>query len=237
LTSPAGDETARVLSERRGAVRILTLNRPDVLNAADVPLQRRLVECWREVAADQATRAVVLTGAGRAFCAGGDVALLQDAPRRVREELSRIHQELLPRMLAHPVPIVAAVHGPAVGFGAELVALCDVAVIGRDAFLSDPHVVHGLPASPGCQLVWPHLTSRAVAKELLMTGRRVDAEEALRLGLVNRVTAPGDELAVALALAEELAALPAASVAEVKRACNAVLLEELAALPDGPTAW
>ncbi len=237
MTSPAGEHTERVLSEQRGSVRILTLNRPDVLNAADVALQRRLVDCWREVAADEGTRAVVLTGAGRAFCAGGDVALLQDAPRVVREELSRIHQELVPGMLALPAPIIAAVHGPAVGFGAELVALCDVAVIGRDAFLSDPHVVHGLPASPGCQLVWPHLTSRAVAKELLMTGRRVDAEEALRLGLVNRVTAPGDELAVAVALAEELAALPAAGVAEVKRACNAALLEELAALPDGPAAW
>ena len=109
----------------------------------------------------------------------------------MRDELSQLHRVLMRSMLALPAPIVAAVHGPAVGFGAELVALCDLVVIGRDAFLSDPHVHHGLPASPGCQLVWPHLTSRSVAKELLLSGRRVDAEEALRLGLVNRVVPPG----------------------------------------------
>ena len=138
----------------------------------------------------------------------------------VREELSGLHRSLLRSMLTLPVPIIAAVHGPAVGFGAELVALCDVVVIGRDSFLSDPHVRYGLAASPGCQLVWPLLTSRAAALELLLSGRRVGAEEALRLGLVNRVTQPGDELAVALELAEELAALPPAGVASVKRTFN-----------------
>jgi enoyl-CoA hydratase len=237
LTNRSGTDAPPVLVEQRGSVRVLTLNRPEALNAADLPLQRRFLECWQELVGDDRTRVVVLTGAGRAFCAGGDVALLHDAPRAVREELSRIHRELLPLMLTLPAPIVAAVHGPAVGFGAELVALCDVAVMGRDTFLSDPHVQHGLPASPGCQLVWPYLTSRAQAKELLMTGRRVNAEEALRLGLVNRVTAPGDELGVALELAEELAALPASGVARVKRAVNRPLLDELAAQQEDLDAW
>jgi enoyl-CoA hydratase len=229
MASPTRPPAARVLSERRGSVRILTLNRPDKLNAADLGLQRQLVECWQELEEDDGTRAVVLTGAGRAFCAGGDVALLQEVVGGngpVREELSRLHRALLRGMLTVPVPIVAAVHGPAVGFGAELVALCDLVVIGRDSFLSDPHVRYGLPASPGCQLVWPLLTSRAVAKELLLSGRRVGAEEALRLGLVNRVTPPGDDLAVALELAEELAALPATGVASVKRAFNRPLLQD-----------
>ena len=237
MTNRSGTDAPPVLVEQRGSVRVLTLNRPEALNAADLRLQRRFLECWQELVGDDRTRVVVLTGAGRAFCAGGDVALLHDAPRAVREELSRIHRELLPLMLTLPAPIVAAVHGPAVGFGAELVALCDVAVMGRDTFLSDPHVQHGLPASPGCQLVWPYLTSRAQAKELLMTGRRVNAEEALRLGLVNRVTAPGDELGVALELAEELAALPASGVARVKRAFNRPLLDELAAQPEDLDAW
>jgi len=103
-------------------VRVLTLNRPDKLNAADVELQRRLVECWHEVEEDDGAGAVVLTGAGRAFCAGGDVALLQEVAGGngpVREELSRLHRALLRAMLTLPVPIVAAVHGPAVGFGAS----------------------------------------------------------------------------------------------------------------------
>jgi enoyl-CoA hydratase len=218
----------RVLAEQRGPVRILTLNRPDTLNAADLALQRRLLERWQELRRDDGTRSVVLAGAGRAFCAGGDVALLRqiDTNSDLRAELGRLHREILRLMLTLPLPIVAAVHGPAIGFGAELAALCDFVVMGRDAYLSDPHVQHGLAPSPGCQLVWPYLTSRAVARELLLTGRRVHAEDALRLGLVNRLTASGDELAEALALAGELAALPVLGVVAAKSAFNEPILDE-----------
>jgi enoyl-CoA hydratase len=218
----------RVLVECRGAVRILTLNRPDKLNAADLDMQRRLVKCWQELRHADDTRAVVLAGAGRAFCAGGDVEILRqiDTNGELRAELGRIHRELVRIMLTLPMPIVGAVHGPAVGFGAELAALCDLVVIGRDAYLSDPHVQQGLPPSPGCQLVWPYLASRAAAKELLLTGRRIDGEEALRLGLVNRLTAPGEELSIALALAEELAALPPSGVVAAKAAFNRPVVEE-----------
>ena len=230
------DPDARVLLEHRGVVAVLTLNRPEKLNAADHAMQRLLLERWRRVGADERIRAVVLTGAGRGFCAGGDVELLQDASRSVRDEVSLIHRELLPLMLQCPVPTLAAVHGPAVGFGAELAALCDLVVMDHDAYLSDPHVRYGLPASPGCQLVWPHLTSLAVAKELMLSGRRVHADEALRLGLANRVTAPGDDVAVALELASELAAMPTTGVAEIKRASNAPLLDELSQL-EIPSQW
>jgi enoyl-CoA hydratase len=236
MASLAHDPDARVLLEHRGAVGVLVLNRPEKLNAADLAMQRLLLERWRQLGADEGVRAVVLTGAGRAFCAGGDVELLQDAQRPVRDELSRIHRELLPLMLQCPVPTLAAVHGPAVGFGAELAALCDLVVMDENAYLSDPHVRYGLPASPGCQLVWPHLTSRAVAKELMLSGRQVNADEALRLGLANRVTAPGDDVRVALELAAELAAMPAAGVAEIKRASNAPLLDELTRL-ELRSAW
>jgi enoyl-CoA hydratase len=227
----------RILSEQRGPVRLLTLNRPDKLNAADLELQRRLLERWQELERGGETRAVVLAGAGRGFCAGGDVALLEQvgSNRELRAELGRIHRELLRAMLALPLPVVAAVQGPAVGFGAELAALCDVVVMGRDAYLCDPHVRHGLPPSPGCQLVWPHLTSRAVAKELLLTGRRIGAEEAVQLGLVNRLAEPGQELAVALEIAQALAALPASGVAAAKEAFNRPVLEEAARLEDRVT--
>jgi enoyl-CoA hydratase len=236
MASLAHDPDARVLLEHRGAVAVLTLNRPQKLNAADLPMQRRLLELWQQLTADERVRTVVLTGSGRAFCAGGDVALLQDEQRSVRGELSRIHSDLLPTMLRCPVPTLAAVHGPAVGFGAELAALCDLVVMDEDAFLSDPHVRYGLPASPGCQLVWPHLMSLGVAKELMLTGRRVGADEALRLGLANRVTARGDDVRVALDVARELAAMPASGVAEIKRASNAPLLDELARL-ELRSAW
>jgi enoyl-CoA hydratase len=128
-------------------------------------------------------------------------------------------------MLSLPVPIIAAVQGPALGFGAELVALCDLVVMGRHAYLGDPHVHHGVGASPGLQLAWPALTSLALAKELLLTGRQVDAEEALRIGLANRVTAPGAELKTALGLAEQLAALPPQGVSQTRRGLNRALLD------------
>lgn len=217
----------RVLSEQKGRVRILTLNRPDKLNAADVDMQRQLNQRWREVADDKTVGAVVLAGRGRAFCAGGDLSLLLDlAPNHpIRLELATIHRDLLHLMLSLPVPIVAAVQGPALGFGAELVALCDLAVLGRGASLGDPHVKHGVGASPGLRLAWPALTSLAVAKELLLSGRHVDADEALQLGLANRVTEPGEELATALALADQLAALPGTGVMDTRLALNRTLLE------------
>jgi enoyl-CoA hydratase len=222
-------EDDRVRMEARGAVRLLTLNRPDKLNAADLPMQRALVERWKRIQADDEARAVVVTGAGRAFCAGGDLSLvdaLAAGNEALQQELSLIHRQLLTAMLETDLPVIAAVQGAAVGFGAELLALCDIVVMAEGAFLSDPHVTYGLPPSPACQLVWPYLTSVAVAKELLMSGRRVEAGEALRLGLVNRITARGEELNVALRIAEELAGLPVSGLVAVKRAFNRPLVEQ-----------
>ena len=223
-------DRARVLTESRGDVRILTLNRPDKLNAADLEMQRALLERLEEIAADGSVRGIVVTGAGRAFCAGGDYALIKELAAHnetLHEELSRINAAMLPGLLELDIPVVAAVNGPAVGFGASLVALCDIVVMAEGAFLSDPHVKYGMAAAPGCELVWPHLTSRAIAKELLMSARRVEAPDALRLGLANHVCPRGTELDKALELLAELGALPPSGVTAVKRAFNKPLLEEL----------
>jgi enoyl-CoA hydratase len=219
----------RIQLEVRGSLRVLTLNRPDKLNAADLSMQRSLVECWRTIQADDQVRAVVLTGAGRAFCAGGDLSLVDQLATgndALQEELSLIHRQLLTAMLETDLPVIAAVRGAAVGFGAELLALCDIVVMAEGAFLADPHVAYGLNPSPACQLLWPHLTSVAVAKELLMSGRRVEAAEAVQLGLANRMTARGEELTVAFGIAEELAAFPVAGVVAVKRAFNRPFVEQ-----------
>ncbi len=215
--------------EVRGALCILTLDRPDKLNAADLSMQRSLVECWHAIGEDDRVRAVVLTGAGRAFCAGGDLSLVDQLAagnEALQEELSLIHRQLLTAMLETDLPVIAAVKGAAVGFGAELLALCDIVVMAEGAFLSDPHVSFGLHPSPACQLVWPHLTSVAVAKELLLSGRRVEAAEALRLGLANRITPRGEELTVALRMAEELAVFPVSGVRATKRAFNLPFVEQ-----------
>ncbi len=215
--------------EARGALCVLTLNRPDKLNAADLSMQRSLVECWQAIEEDDRVRAVVLTGTGRAFCAGGDLSLVDQLAagnEALQEELSLIHRELLTAMLETALPVIAAVRGAAVGFGAELLALCDIVVMAEGAFLSDPHVAYGLNPSPACQLLWPHLTSVAVAKELLMSGRRVEAAEALSLGLANRITPRGEELTVAVRMAEELAAFPVSGIVATKRACNRPFVEQ-----------
>lgn len=224
--SPGGD---RVLADSRGAVRILTLNRPEKLNAADPELQRRLLERVEEVATDPEVGALILTGSGRGFCSGGDFSVLErlaEGAPELQKELGEINRGLLYGLLGLEIPVIAAVNGPAVGFGAAMVALCDIVVMADGAYLCEPHVRYGLAASPAIQLIWPCLTSRALAKELLMTGRRVTASEAVRLGLANHAVPQGEELSASLAIAEELMALPHAGVAAVKRAFNEPLIEQ-----------
>jgi enoyl-CoA hydratase len=227
VDGPMPDEPVRI--EARGDIRIVTLNRPAKLNAASLAMQRLLLERFATIEADESIRAVVLTGSGRAFCAGGDLSLLRELAagnQVLQRELSDINQELLRCMLELDVPVIAAVNGPAIGFGAALLALCDIVVIAEGAFVSEPHVKYGLPASPACQLVWPYLMSRAVAKELLMSGRHVEAGEALQLGLVNRVAAPGVLLSEALRTARDFVALPASGLALIKRQFNRPLAEQ-----------
>lgn len=219
---------ATVLADARGSVRVLTLNRPGKLNAADLDMQRSLLAELEVAARDGGLRALVLTGAGRAFSAGGDRGILEgivagESP--IQDELSMLNRKTTHMFLALEVPVIAAVSGPAIGWGAGLVALCDLVVMGAGSFLSDPHVRHGIAADPATQAIWPRRCSELVARDLLLTGRKVGAEEALRIGLCNRVCADGEELATALAIADDIAALPAAGIAETRRRLNAPLLE------------
>ena len=218
-----------VLSEAVGSVRILTLNRPDKLNAADLEMQQALLASLDAAGSDDETRAIVLTGAGRAFSAGGDRDLLrQIADDRLEqvEALACVHNGTIRCMLALTIPVIAAVPGPAVGYAAGLVAMCDIVVMGENAFLCDPHVHFGIAATTAVQLVWPLRTSDAFAREALMTGRRIPAHEALAAGLANHVCPAGEELQTAMGIAEGLAALPRAGIAGTKRAFNRPLLKQ-----------
>jgi enoyl-CoA hydratase len=179
-----------------------------------------------DVEADQSVRAVVLTGAGRAFSAGGDRALLAgrlagDMPDY--ETVTHAHTEIVTRLVRMEIPVIAAVNGPAVGLAVELVALSDLVVMGRDAWLCENHAQFGMGPTHGVARMWPRMTSPVVANELIMTARRVGADDAVRLGLANRVVPTGEEVAAALALAEEIAALPRAGVAAVKQALHAAM--------------
>jgi enoyl-CoA hydratase len=217
-----------VIAEAAGAIRILTLNRPDKLNAADLELQERLLGCLQAVADDRDARVLVLTGAGRAFSAGGDRDILRRIAAGSNDQqgaLGRVHAETIRCMLGLDIPVIAAVNGPAIGYAAGIVAMCDVVVMGETAFLSDPHVLYGIPATTAVQLIWPRLCSELLARELLMTGRRIEAQEAVAIGLANRVRPAGEEMATAMAIAESIVALPPAGVAATKQAFNRPLLQ------------
>jgi enoyl-CoA hydratase len=219
-----------VLTETQDTIRILTLNRPEKRNAINMELQQALLAAVRAAAADKALRALVLTGAGSAFSAGADRSLMQAmaaGPSDLVADLGRVLMDTVRAFLELEIPVIAAVNGFAVGSAAGFVALCDMVVMGENAFMADPHVQAGIAANPVVQAVWPRLCSEVVARELILSGRSVGAAEALRIGLCNRVCPDGEEQAAALAMAEMFTALPATGMAAIKRAFNAPLLAAL----------
>jgi enoyl-CoA hydratase len=211
-----------LLVEAKGAVRVVTLNRPDALNATNEALHSALVRVWRHLAEDPEARAVVLTGAGRAFSAGGDfehfVELWDDRELR-RKEIDGARR-LLGEMLDFPLPVVAAVNGAAVGLGCNLAVCSDIVLIAESAFMADPHVGVGLTAADGGAPTWPLLMGMLKAKEYLLTSARIPAAQAVELGLANRVVPDAALLDEAFAVAEKLAAQPPQAVQSTKRALN-----------------
>jgi enoyl-CoA hydratase len=205
-----------------GNVRIVTLNRPDKLNAIDGTLHRALATVWSRLREDQDAHAVVLTGAGRAFSVGGDVNWFADiaADGAARHAIMEDARRIVTEMIAFNRPIIAAVNGPAVGLGCSLAVLSDVVFMSEDAFMADPHAAIGLVAADGGVLAWPLLTSLLRAKEYLLTGDQIPARTAVEFGLVNHVV-PSDELLPrAHGLADRLAAAPQRALRDTKRALN-----------------
>lgn len=208
--------------ESDGPVRIVTLNKPDSLNAFSDDLHDALASVWQRLSGDWDARAVVLTGAGRAFSAGGDVPgfleTLENEPHR--RSGMREAQRMVSEMLRFHLPVVAAVNGPAVGLGASVAVMADIVYMSENAFFSDPHVAMGLVAGDGGAVTWPAMMSILKAKEYLLTGDRIPADEALRLGLANKVLPSDDLLPEALKFAHRLAELPAQALQDTKRAIN-----------------
>jgi enoyl-CoA hydratase len=218
-----------------GPIRIVTLNRPDDLNAVNDSLHTGLARLWPLLSDDREVRAVVLTGRGRAFSAGGDFDYLdqlrQDADLRAK---SIAHgRDLVLGMVRCRVPVVAAVNGPAVGLGCSLLALSDLVYIAPKAFLADPHVQVGLVAADGGPLTWPLHTSLLLAKEYALTGARIPAAKAVELGLANHVV--DDPFAEALACVKRILELPRQAVESTKRLLNLHLEKAVLATLDYAT--
>jgi enoyl-CoA hydratase len=208
--------------DRDGAVAIVTMNNPDMRNAFVDALHESMREVWDYLAADRSVRSVVLTGAGRAFSAGGHVPnFIRDYedPQHRRESL-RGARRLLDAMVEFPKPLIAAVNGPAVGLGCSVALSCDIVYIAEDAFMSDPHVSIGLVAGDGGAVTWPLIMSILKAKYYLLTGDQIPAADCVELGLANFVVRSDALMESAVGLANRLAQQPQQSVEETKRAIN-----------------
>jgi enoyl-CoA hydratase/carnithine racemase len=196
------------------------LNRPDALNAVNDALHHGLAQLWPRLSADREARVAVLTGAGRAFSAGGDFAYLAElgSDAELRAKTISDGRDIVLGMARCRVPVITAVNGPAVGLGCSLVALSDIVYMAETAHLADPHVRVGLVAADGGPLTWPLHTSLLLAKEYALTGAKIPAERAREMGLANHVVA--DPVSEALACAKRILELPQTAVESTKRILN-----------------
>ncbi|HEY5250792.1 MAG TPA: crotonase/enoyl-CoA hydratase family protein [Acidimicrobiales bacterium] len=201
-----GPATDPVLVTRRGPVTVVTINRLERRNAVDGSTARLLLEAFEQFDADDTARVAVLTGTGGTFCAGADLkAFSEGEPRPIRQEG---RGPMGPTRLVTSKPVLAAVEGFAVAGGLELAIWCDLRVMAADAVFGVFCRRFGIPLVDGGTVRLPRLIGQSRALDLVLTGREVGAEEALHMGLANRVVPSGQALEAAVTLANELAALP-----------------------------
>ena len=222
-----------ILYERRGRVGLITLNRPEKLNAWNIRMEVEFIDVVNGAAEDREVGALVVTGAGRAFCAGGDISGWSDeisTRGERRPESSLLNREgspEVPIVLRRGKPIIAAINGPAIGIGLTMPLACDIRIASDKATFSARFVKVGLTPECGSTRYLPAVVGLGNALFLALTGRIIDANEAEERGLVNRVAPHEKLMEEAMALAEEIAANPGDAVWAAKR-----LLHENAAEGD-----
>lgn len=209
------------LEMREDHVAVLTLNRPAALNAVTTELAREFMSAIGE-ARERGARALVLTGAGRAFCAGGDLREMQKMAERegrveafFDEPLGLLNECIL-LLQQVPLPVIAAVNGPASGGGCNLALACDIVIAAESARFNQAFIKVGLSPDCGGTYVLPRLVGLRRAAELMMTGEQVDAESAARMGMINRAVADSELMDAVLNLASGLAQAPTAAIAKIK---------------------
>lgn len=239
-------ELATLTVAQQDRLLTVTLDRPGALNAVDAAMMADLRSLFRLLRTDESVAAVLVTGAGRAFSTGGDVKELAreagaagsggfsgepGAALRIGRLLTG-SVDLLSAMLDVEQPVVAAVHGYAIGLGATLALCADVVVAAEDAIFADPHVTLGLVPGDGGAVIWPLLLPVNTAKYYLMTGERITGAEAVRLGLVLKAVPESALVAEARAIAQRLADGPALAVRWTKTVLNKIVRERLNLLLD-----
>src|SRR6201982_1785930 len=219
-----------LLVEKQDSVMTITLNAPESMNAFSAEMHYSMSRIWEDVQDDPEVNVVVLTGAGRAFSAGGNVIAMQQKINRPElwdatslPEAKRI----IFRMLECDKPIIARVNGHAVGLGATVALMCDIIIAAEEAKIGDPHVNAGLVAGDGGALIWPQLIGFARAKEYLFTGDLMTAAEAERIGLINHVVPAVQPHGKVYGLARHLGRGARGSIRWTKQAIN-IPLRQLA---------
>jgi enoyl-CoA hydratase len=223
--------------ERLGDVLRVTLANPrNELNAVDAGMHAELRRLFEELKGEDAARAVILTGSGRAFSAGGDFEWMAGVRPEDLSAMRREGKQIIWNLLDVEVPIVAAVNGPAIGLGATLALLCDVIFMADEAKLADPHVRVGIVAGDGGAVAWPLAVGPAVAKRYLLTGDSMTAADAERLGLITHAVPAGELQDVALAFAQRLAQGAPLAVRYTKLAVNQLVKQAMTTAFDYSTA-
>jgi len=215
-----------VLVDRRPPVAVITLNKPAKLNAFTVADRSELVTTLERLHSDREVRAVVLTGAGRGFCAGADFTGQEIGPTvggDSREQFIEPRGAWITRILDFDKPLIAAINGPVVGAGISIALACDIRISASDARIVPAWVDRGLAPDAGASYFLTHLLGAGLATELALTGEPIDAKRALEIRLVNRVVDPRELMTTALALAQTIAAKPPVTVAHIKRLMRVAL--------------
>lgn len=211
-----------------GPIRIVTLNRPDALNGATQVLHQALAKVWTDIAEDAEARVVILTANGSAFSAGGDFGYMQDNidDAEMRRQTMLEARAIVRGIVRLPIPVIAAVNGPAVGLGCSIAVLSDLVLLSDRSFLADPHLRMGLVTGDG-GMVWPLLTGLLRAKEYLFLGSKILPDKAVELGLASRVVPAENLMDEALALAHRLVKVPRAALRDTKLALNGYVEAQL----------
>lgn len=228
----------RIKIERAGRIMTLTLSNPAKMNAVDARMHRELADIFYDIQEDDSVDVVVLTGEGKAFCAGGDIDWMKRSNEGTEKGPAVIEgRKIVFGLLDLEKPIIAKVRGPAIGLGCTIALFCDVIFASDTALFADPHVKVGVVAGDGGAVIWPQLVGYARAKEYLMTGDALTGTEAERIGLVNHVVLDADLDVRVDAFAKKLAAGAPQAIKYTKVSVNLRLKEIAHTILDASMAY